>query len=432
LFPIAAIWAAFDYWKSLFPDQNIEFSVTLVYQVVSLVTVMVLSVIPSTSFGPRIVGGFCGQFACLLIVFLFRWFSLAKTLLVVLQLTVMSVACATSFLDSSIFALCAQYASPIQAYLQLGVGAGTLVSVMYRDATKLLMAGDIVDATTFYFSVALLTVLICILCYRVLMELPVSKIALGNDDRAKMLLGTYTPPPSPVPHTFFSPTFASTSPPALLARQLSPSPGGPAVTAKQSVGTLQKDPQERGEEPLTNASSASFSAVFRLVWCNQLTIFLNMFLTTLCYPGLLTSIPCKTFISLRKDQWFQTLCLTIFTLSDIVARLQVNHRLGLNHKNIFITVLLRSALFPLMLFCIRSELSTDVVAFIIVAAFGALNGWCVSLSIITVNEVPQLSGEQRTTCGRITACSLNAGLAAGSLGADLVASALGLSVSSGA
>mmetsp|Transcript_74737 Transcript_74737/g.140909 ORF Transcript_74737/g.140909 Transcript_74737/m.140909 type:complete len:158 (-) Transcript_74737:23-496(-) len=157
-----------------------------------------------------------------------------------------------------------------------------------------------------------------------------------------------------------------------------------------------------------------------------------MFLTTLCYPGLLTSIPCKTFISLRKDQWFQTLCLTIFTLSDIVARLQVNHRLGLNHKNIFITVLLRSALFPLMLFCIRSELSTDVVAFIIVAAFGALNGWCVSLSIITVNEVPQLSGEQRTTCGRITACSLNAGLAAGSLGADLVASALGLSVSSGA
>jgi hypothetical protein len=33
LFPIAAIWAAFDYWKELFPDQNVEFAVTAFYQV---------------------------------------------------------------------------------------------------------------------------------------------------------------------------------------------------------------------------------------------------------------------------------------------------------------------------------------------------------------------------------------------------------------
>lgn len=32
LFPIAAIWAAFDYWKLLFPDQNVEFAVTALYQ----------------------------------------------------------------------------------------------------------------------------------------------------------------------------------------------------------------------------------------------------------------------------------------------------------------------------------------------------------------------------------------------------------------
>lgn len=32
LFPISAIWAAFDYWKVLFPEENIEFAVTGVYQ----------------------------------------------------------------------------------------------------------------------------------------------------------------------------------------------------------------------------------------------------------------------------------------------------------------------------------------------------------------------------------------------------------------
>lgn len=32
LFPIAAIWSAFDFWKALFPGSNIEFSVTVVYQ----------------------------------------------------------------------------------------------------------------------------------------------------------------------------------------------------------------------------------------------------------------------------------------------------------------------------------------------------------------------------------------------------------------
>lgn len=435
LFPIAAIWAAFDYWKSLFPDRNIEFSVTLDYQIVSLVTVMVLSVIPSKSFGLRIIGGFCGQFGCLLVVFLFRWFPFDRTtLLAILQLTVVSVACATAFLDSAIFSLCAQYMSGIQSYLQVGIGAGTLVSVAYRDATKLLMAGDIVDATTFYFSVALLTVLICILCYRVLMELPVSKIALGHDERSKALLGTFSPPGSPVNHAFFSP---QVSPAPRYAGRLSPDiPGSIAEAVLNDFaldGHMQKCRQANGdsEEQKVAGAESSFSEVFRLVWCNQLTIFLNMSLTTLCYPGLLTSIPCRTFLALREDQWFQTICLTMFTLSDIPARLVTHRRFGLNHKNIFMTVLVRSVLFPLMLFCIMCDQSTDVIALAVVAFFGALNGYCVSISIITVNEVPGLSSEQRTTCGRITACSLNAGLAVGSLGADLVAGALGLSLSSG-
>lgn len=425
LFPIAAIWAAFDYWKTVFPDENIEFSVTLVYQIFSLVTVMVLSVVPSTSFGPRIVGGFCGQFACLLVVFMFRWLQFAtNTLLIILLTTVTFCACATGLVDSAVFSLCSQYDSSIQSYLQLGIGGGTLVSVLYRDSTKLLMSGDTADATTAYFSVALVTVLICIACYRVLMELPISKIALNARERARKLLSSgATPPQSPVIHACFTPTS-----PALWQDLQSTSDSSAMEAGREQA---QKKMVSK-EVPVSDVSHASFRRVFPLVWYNQLTICLNLFLTTLCYPGLLTSIPCKTFTSLRKDQWFSTLVLTVFTLSDIIARLWTHKRFCVNHRNVFITVLLRSVIFPMMIFCIRSDWSTDILSFVVVSMFGALNGWCVSTSLIVVNEIPDLTSEQRKTCGRISACSVNSGLALGSLAATFVAAGLGLEISGGA
>merc|ERR1719323_1926818 len=64
----------------------------------------------------------------------------------------------------------------------------------------------------------------------------------------------------------------------------------------------------------------SFRNVLRIVWRNQLVICLNLFLTTLCYPGLITSIHCRQFVALRPGHWFQTLLLTAFTLADILGR----------------------------------------------------------------------------------------------------------------
>merc|ERR1719277_1146844 len=91
------------------------------------------------------------------------------------------VSVATGYLDSALFSLCSQYSPSMQQSLQIGIGLGTLVSVLYRDATKLLMSGDVANATSFYFAVALVTVLICVASYKLLISLPVSKhIALGH------------------------------------------------------------------------------------------------------------------------------------------------------------------------------------------------------------------------------------------------------------
>ena len=45
----------------------------------------------------------------------------------------------------------------------------------------------------------------------------------------------------------------------------------------------------------------------------------------------------------------------------------------------------------------------DLLSMLAVAVFGFLNGYCVSLSLIVVIEIPDLSQEQRKTCDFVQA-----------------------------
>lgn len=375
LFPIAAIWAAFDYWKELFPDQNVEFAVTAFYQVGSIVTVGALSLIDSFSFGPRILGGFLGQLLCLAAILGFRWLPVPSSVLYqLLLLVVLLCSVATGFLDSALLSLCSQYSSNMQGYLQIGLGFGTLVSVIYRDGTKLFMSRDVEDSTCAFFVIALLTVLLCISSYLHLMSLPASKHLNDSSDVLQ--------------------------------------------AAATSYGTLSSPSAGR---------NTSLSAVLQIVWFNQLMIFSNFILTTICYPALITAIPCRQMQSLASAEWFQTLLLTIFTLFDISARFVTHIRFGLHHGNIQWTVIIRALLLPLMIFCAASQIGNDVLSMAAVACFGFLNGYCASLCLIVVNEIPDLSAEQRKTCGRISAVSVNCGLCVGSLAAIALGNRLKLS-----
>merc|ERR1711971_687219 len=113
-------------------------------------------------------------------------------------------------------------------------------------------------------------------------------------------------------------------------------------------------------------AKAGFRAVWAIVWKNQCMVFLNLALTTLGYPGLITSISCRQFLALRSGHWFQELLLTAFTFADIIGRFLTHKRCGLSHKNIWITVVIRTLLFPILLFCTMSPLSSDWLAFAVV------------------------------------------------------------------
>jgi len=383
LFPISAIWAAFDYWKLIFPEGNIEFEVSCVYQVGSVVTVAFLSFSPSFSWGPRIYGGFSGQFVCLACILAFRWLHVEELVLKSLLMVLVALcSVATGYLDSALLSLCSQYSSDMQSYLQIGIGLGTLVSVLYRDATKLLMPGNITDATTIYFAVALVTVLVCVACYRLLIRLPES---------------------------------------TKVAAQMRPGYISPACSLQPENYVLMDDRDDGFALPAAAGRPNSFRNVWRIVWRNQTVIFLNLFLTTLCYPGLITSIGCRQMLALRAGHWFQTLLLTAFTAADILGRFMLRFRMGLNHKNIQLVILIRACVFPMILWCITSPSAPDAVAFAVVSMFGFLNGYCVSLSLVVINEIPGMSDSQKKANGRISACSVNSGLCAGSVVAAIIA-----------
>merc|ERR1740121_2917775 len=178
------------------------------------------------------------------------------------------------------------------------------------------MPGNVTDATTAYFGVTLVTVLICVQCYRVLMRLPESEHVMSQ------MVSGYI---SPTGDTY-----------VLLKED---------NEAESQVGPL-AGALKGGEK------ASSFGNVWRIAWRNQSVIFLNLFITTLCYPGLITSIRCRQMFELQEGHWFQTLLLTAFTMADILGRFMTRFRMGLHHGNIQIVILVRAMIFPLILYCI--------------------------------------------------------------------------------
>ena len=177
LFPIVAVFAAFDYWKYLFPGRTVEYEVNGLYQLGSVITVLVLSFMRSINIRRRILTGFLGQFVCLGIILSFRWLQhrwlsegALYTLLLVISV-LMSVV--TGILDSAILSLNSQYSPKMQEAMQIGIGCSIFVSVIYRDITKLMNESPESSATVF-FALSLGTVLLCIYCFTTLLLLPIS------------------------------------------------------------------------------------------------------------------------------------------------------------------------------------------------------------------------------------------------------------------
>ena len=379
LFPMCALFAAFDYWKILFVDREktIEFDLMIVYQSCSVTTVIALSIVESMDMHLRIVGGFVGQFIALLFISMFPLLSEfvpSEILYYVLLILTCVMAIATGFLDSALLCFNSQYSPRMQEALQIGIGCSIFASVIYRDITKM-VGSNITESSIIYFICSLMTVLACLWNYISLLRHPVS----WPIRTSAVFRGDFS---------------------------------GDLVVA--GFG---------GDEPLLEAVGNSTPkptvlGVLGKCWKNQLVVFVHFLFCSLGYPAMITAIPlysgADTFLG--KENWYQAILLTLFTIADTVSRFGVRCRFNFTPKTFWKSIIVRAALIPLLwMAACGTMIHSDLFSVVAVILFGITNGYCISLSLIIINEIPGMNIDELAVAGRFSAVSVNLGLCVGGI-----------------
>ena len=392
LFPMCALFAAFDYWKELFAERatTIEFEIMMVYQTASVGTVFALSLVESMDMHLRIVGGFIGQFISLMFIATFPMLSEfvpSTVLYYVLMVFTFSMAVSTGFLDSALLCFNSQYSPRMQEALQIGIGCSIFASVLYRDLTKMI-GSNIEESSIIYFVCSLLTVIACLWNYISLLRHPVSwPVRASPVFRGEQRIGDETP-------------------------------------ASLSLSTSVDDDQLTG---CGVHESLSTRRVLEKCWTNQLVVFLHFIYCSLGYPAMITAIPLYSS-SLRdssflgRENWYQAMLLTIFTVTDTASRFAVRERFSFTPSSFWKSVVIRTVLIPLLWIAAAGWIQSDLFSVFAVVTFGLTNGYCISLSLILMNEIPGMTVQELAVAGRFSAFSVNAGLCVGGIIASVFSS----------
>ncbi|DAZ95633.1 TPA: hypothetical protein N0F65_002262 [Lagenidium giganteum] len=368
LFPFSALTQPVDYWKMLFPDYNIEFALTSTFMYTNLVFLgLIVVCLGKPWYTGRIVGGFAGQLIVLVFVPTSYFFlsSESANAIAVLGGTA-AVAIATALIDSSTIALVSQYPLRVQESFQLGVGLSTLIGSFYRDLTKLVFPADqLVLSTLIYFYTGALTIALCIFAYFKVMRLRISqKYVLGKIEAGEEL---------------HEGTHLLTKSPKSLELQ------GPAPT-KMSV--LKK--------------VVHLHVLITLVFISTLSL----------WPPLITEIKSYNFPSLESSGWWSLILLTVFSIWDCIGRFMVRYRGVFTANNIWVAVLARFLLIPVIVGIVKGWCFTnDWWSVIFVSILGHTNGYIGTLAIIFVNESVDTNEQQ--IAGSFTSFFLNLGLVLG-------------------
>lgn len=384
LFPFSALTQPVDYWNLLFPDFNIEFLISVVYMYSNLIMLALLVFSgedADPAFTPRIVGGFVGQLLVLVFVPTSYFLMLNEDWNKILILaSTATAAIVTAFIDSSVIALAAQYPLRVQEFFQLGVGVSTLIGSVYRDLTKVAFPPSmIVESSLLYFYSGALTIAACIWSYCKLMQLPLSKVCLAKaQEEAK--------------HAH--------------------DPQASSTCAIHNERTSLLRPGSNDESDANPSASPKKWVVFRKVLFNQCMVMLLFMSTLALWPPLVTEIDSFNFPALQASGWWSLVLLTVFSLLDCIGRLLVRFRCGLTKDNIWMAVLARFSLFPLIVCSVQGILFTnDAWSVLFVGLLGFTNGYVGTLSIVMVNEC--VSEEEQAIAGTFTGFFLNSGLVFG-------------------
>jgi solute carrier family 29 (equilibrative nucleoside transporter), member 1/2/3 len=394
LFPFSALTQPVDYWELLFPDFDIEFSLTAVFMWVNLIVLAFFVFWGDTepNYSRRIYAGFAGQFIALFIVptSYFWHLSESKNELIVLGSTAFAAA-VTALIDSCVISLASLYPVACQEGLQVGIGLSTLIGSVYRIFTKASFPETmVVQSSLLYFYTGAATILVCIYAYYLLRKIPPSSV---NDYELLDLN-------------------ISNSGKGSSAEE----DGTKLVDNKkenyQSVGS-----EEGNFDSIRNATEPPLRSsrweVFSSVMHNEAMVFLVFTSTLALWPPLVAEIKSHQFPNLNETEWWPLILLFDFALLDVIGRFCISYRGWFTASNIWIPVLARVLILsPIIVLLAKGLVFThDFYSIFFVGLLGFTNGYLGSLAIIFVNEV--VPSKDKGLAGILTGFTLNAGLVAG-------------------
>mmetsp|Transcript_67147 Transcript_67147/g.132220 ORF Transcript_67147/g.132220 Transcript_67147/m.132220 type:complete len:462 (+) Transcript_67147:25-1410(+) len=420
LFPFSALTQPVDYWHKIFPEFNIEFPITTMFMWVNLTALFLLVFLGGEpSYTWRVVGGFTGQLLVLIMVPSLYFLHMEESMhFIMIMVATGIVAIATAFVDSVAISFASQYPQDVQVALQFGIGFSTLIGSIYRIVTKLVFPIDqVVESSLLYFYSGAATILLCIYAYFVILGLPLTKqcVKFGVEIEENPESGDSK---------------------ALLS---DPEEGSFELTQKSSIAANLVDSASYGafdattpgpNRSLTSAATGADVVVtaggeidkwtlLRKVAFSELMLFTVFFSTLLLWPPLITEIKSFNFPYLQETQWWPLILLTIFSSADCIGRVSLPFRMGLNSSNIWVAVLLRLILFPLLICSAKGIYFThDAFSVFFVFCLGFTNGYLGSLTIILINE--QVEEKDKGVVGMFSGFFLNMGCVLGASGACFV------------
>jgi equilibrative nucleoside transporter 1/2/3 len=404
LFPFSALTLPIDYWNHLFPDFNIDFAITSIFIYCNL-SMLALLVAVSTQtetatanrpvqqrdqgklsastlmMSKRIIGGFVGQFIVMVFVpsSYFFGFTESHDKTAILTATAFA-AISTAFLDSSMMSLASQFPVRVQEYFQLGVGLSSLIGSIYRDFTKLVMPPSaIVGSSLFYFYVGAFTVLACILAFMYALKLPISRQCLSEKSA----------PNSPTGKVIID-------------------EDGDAAISLQDLNSPSSDQLQE-----SNKSGEKWK-VFKMVWFNGLCVSLVFSVSLSLFPPLITEIPVREFSAVfpPETRWWPLILLTLQSIADCIGRVCVRWNIGVTKTNVYIPVILRMLMIPIIVMCVKGVVfASDGWSIFWVLILGFSNGYLGTMSIIYV--VDGVEGQYQATAGMFISFFINFGLVLG-------------------
>jgi solute carrier family 29 (equilibrative nucleoside transporter), member 1/2/3 len=289
----------------------------------------------------------------------------------------------------------------------------TLIGSIYRIFTKLVFPTDkVVSSSLLYFYCGAGTIGFCMLCYKWLLEMDISKKAIrfGLSPYSRNQLN-----------------YRDREMDRLLPSAKINSPHEvQEMTNYQTAAASLEEGHLHTKAALTEEelfSAATKYKIFILILPALSVVFVMFFTTLALWPALVTEIPSYNFPHLQETSWWSLLLLFNFAATDCLGRLLVDYRGMLTKDNIWIFAVLRVFCLPALVCCSKGWVFTnDFWSVLFVAILGYTNGYLGSLSILMVNE--WIDDEYKGLAGTFTGFTLNAGLVVGATAAVFVENAV--------